>query len=224
MRARSGGTTACNAPRFDLDRLGDSYILDMRTQFAAMGRRLWVLDVTSDIDIPVVMAVSHWKEDGRERIEFAAGADFELRVATLRAATGLNQAFAVDRIRRAATAPAVADSSDALPLPLRKHAYVLPHGNAASRRARSPKFAGLDRRDQVLACVKLARRLGFDFLILDQTRPDIGVPVARVIVPGLRQFHRHFGPGRLYDVPVKLGLRKRPLRQADLNPLDPRIL
>jgi oxazoline/thiazoline synthase len=43
--------------------------------------------------------------------------------------------------------------------------------------------------------------------------------VVRVIVPGLRHLHRGFAPGRLYDVPVKQGLRKRPVRQADLNPL-----
>jgi oxazoline/thiazoline synthase len=208
----------------DIDRLGDSYIRDLRTQFAAMGRGLWALDVTSDIDIPVVMAVSHWQEEGRERIEFAAGAHFDLRVAALRAVTGLNQVLAVDRIRRAATAAAVADRDNALPVPLRKNAYVLPHGKATVRRARSHKFAGLDRRDQVLGCVKLAKRLGLDFLVLDQTRPDVGVPVVRVIVPGLRHFDRRFAPGRLYDVPVKLGLRKRPLREADLNPLDPRIL
>ena len=207
----------------DLDRLGDSYIRDLRAQFAAAGRRLWVLDVTSDIDIPVVMAVSHWSEDGQERIEFAAGAHFDLRVAALRAVTGLNQVLAVDRIRRAATAPTVADRGDALPVPLRKNAYVLPHGEATIRGARSQKFAGLDRRDQVLGCVKLAKRLGLDFLVLDQTRPDVQVPVVRVIVPGLRHFHRRFAPGRLYDVPVKLGLRKRPLREADLNPLHPRI-
>jgi bacteriocin biosynthesis cyclodehydratase domain-containing protein len=209
----------------DLDRLGDSYIRDLRTQFAAQGRSLWMLDLTSDIDIPVVMAVAHWKEEGRERIEFAAGAHFELRVAALRAMTGLNQLFAVDRIRRAAAAPPiVADRGDALPVPLRKHAYVLPHGKATTRRARSQKFADLDRRDQVLGCVKLAQGLGLDFLVLDQTRPDVGVPVVRVIVPGLRPFDRRFAPGRLYDVPVKLGLRKRALRKTDLNPLDPRNL
>ena len=207
----------------DLDRLGDSYIRDLRTQFAAMGRGLWVLDVTSDIDIPVVMAVSHWNEDGQEHIEFAAGAHFDLRVAALRAVTGLNQVLAVDRIRRVAAAPTVADRGDALPVPLRKHAYVVPHGKATTRSARSQKFAGLDRREQVLACVKLARRLGLDLLVLDQTRPDVQVPVVRVIVPGLRHLHRRFAPGRLYDVPVKLGLRKRPLREADLNPLHPRI-
>jgi oxazoline/thiazoline synthase len=208
----------------DLDRLGDSYVRDLRDQFAAMGRGLWLLDVSSDIDIPVVVAVAHWTEDGQERVEFAAGAHFELRVAALRAVTGLNQLFAVDRIRRAAAAPAVADRGEALPVPLRKHAYVLPHGKATARRARSQKFAELDRRDQVLGCVKLAKGLGLDFLVLDQTRPDVGVPVVRVIVPGLRPFERRFAPGRLYDVPVKLGLRKRPLREADLNPLDPRNL
>jgi len=208
----------------DLDRLGDSYIRDLRAQFAAMGRRLWVLDVTSDLAIPVVMAVLHWKEDGRECIEFAAGAHFDLRVATLRAVTGLNQFLAVDRVTRLATAPTVADRGGALPVPLRKHAYVLPHGKATARGARSSKFAGLDRREQVLACVNLVKRLGLDFLVLDQTRPDVQVPVVRVIVPGLRHFYRRFAPGRLYDVPVKLGLRKRPLREADLNPLPPRTL
>ena len=47
----------------DLDRLGDSYIRDLQTQFAAMGRGLWALDVTSDLGIPVVIAVAHWTEE-----------------------------------------------------------------------------------------------------------------------------------------------------------------
>jgi ribosomal protein S12 methylthiotransferase accessory factor YcaO len=69
--------------------------------------------------------------------------------------------------------------------------------------------------------VNLAKREGLDFLVLDQTRPDIEVPVVRVIVPGLRHFYRRFAPGRLYDVPVKLGLRNEPLSENELNPLHP---
>jgi ribosomal protein S12 methylthiotransferase accessory factor len=69
--------------------------------------------------------------------------------------------------------------------------------------------------------VNLARRAGLDFLVLDQTRPDIEVPVARVIVPGLRHFYRRFAPGRLFDVPVKLGWRDQPLPENELNPLHP---
>jgi ribosomal protein S12 methylthiotransferase accessory factor len=83
------------------------------------------------------------------------------------------------------------------------------------------KFGEFDKREQVIACIGLAKREGLDFLVLDQTRPDIDVPVARVIVPGLRHFYRRFAPGRLYDVPVKLGLRDRPLSENELNPLHP---
>jgi len=42
-----------------------------------------------------------------------------------------------------------------------------------------------------------------------------------VIVPGLRHFYRRFGPGRLYDVPVKLGWRDRPIAESELNPVHP---
>ena len=84
------------------------------------------------------------------------------------------------------------------------------------------KFGGLDTREQVTRCVGIAKRKDLDFLVLDQTRPDIGVPVVRVIVPGLRHFYRRFAPGRLYDVPVKLGWRDRPLSENELNPFHPR--
>jgi ribosomal protein S12 methylthiotransferase accessory factor len=50
------------------------------------------------------------------------------------------------------------------------------------------------------------------------TLPDIGFPVARVIVPGMRHFWARLAPGRLYDVPVKMGWLPRPLREAELNP------
>ena len=57
-----------------------------------------------------------------------------------------------------------------------------------------------------------------EFLVLDQTRPDIGMPVVRVIVPGLRHFRERFAPGRLFDVPVEMGWRGNPLAEAELNP------
>jgi oxazoline/thiazoline synthase len=79
----------------------------------------------------------------------------------------------------------------------------------------------LDTREQVNACVSVAKQQGLDFLVLDQTRPVIEVPVVRVIVPGLRHFYRRFGSGRLYDVPVMLGLRDAPLLESELTPFLP---
>ena len=104
---------------------------------------------------------------------------------------------------------------------LQDHPYLTPSGTPVVRPDFGSKFGQLDTREQVTACVDLAKRAGLDFLVLDQTRPDIEVPVVRVIVPGLRHFYRRFAPGRLYDVPVKLGLRDRPLPENELNPLHP---
>ncbi len=208
-------------PEVDLDKIGDSYVRDLRTVFASMGRDVWALDVTTDLGIPAVIAIAHWENAGREHIEIAAGAHFDLRIATLRAMTELNQFLAIESLR-GRPSQGEGDDYDGAPLPLSKHPYLKPQGKTSFRRTQFRNFAKLDRREQVLACVKLVARSGYDFLVLDQTRPDVEVPVVRVIVPGLRHFYRRFGPGRLYTLPVDLGLRKRPVREADLNPLHPR--
>jgi bacteriocin biosynthesis cyclodehydratase domain-containing protein len=207
-------------PEIDIAALGDGTILDLRAQLAAGGRRLWLIDITSDLAIPTVVAVSHWTEEAREHVALGAGAHFDRRIAALRAVSALNLRMVLDTLRGARAGPEATDGGD--PLPLQRHAYLRPHGKAARPRASSlPNFAGLDRREQVLACVKAAGHRGLDVLVLDQTRPDLEIPVARVIVPGLRHLGRRLAPGRLYDVPVALGLRKRPSREAELNPLDP---
>lgn len=208
-------------PQVDLDKIGDSYIRDLRAGFAAMDRDVWALDITNDLGIPAVVAVAHWKEGDAEFVEVAAGAHFDPRVAALRAMTELNQFITIDRAKGGSPAPMEGEESGD-PLPLRKHPYMKPKGKASFARSPFKNFAALDRREQVLACVKHMARKGFDFLVLDQTRPDVEAPVVRVIVPGLRHFYRRFGPGRLYDVPVALGYRKRPTRERDLNPLFPR--
>jgi ribosomal protein S12 methylthiotransferase accessory factor len=51
-------------------------------------------------------------------------------------------------------------------------------------------------------------------------KPDV-VNVVRVIVPGLQHFYRRFGPGRLYDIPVKLGWLDRPRLETELTPFLP---
>jgi oxazoline/thiazoline synthase len=61
--------------------------------------------------------------------------------------------------------------------------------------------------------------LGHEVLVLDQTRPEIGLPVVKAIVPGMRHFWARLAPGRLYDVPVRTGALDRPTRESDLNPI-----
>ncbi len=206
-------------PELDLGQFDDSYVRDLRKQLAETGRRLWVLDVTSDLGIPTFVAITHWMQNGQENIEFGSGAHFDSRIALLRALTELNQFLSLGLMGGGTGEKSSLDGTT--PLRLQDHPYLMPSGEHLVQPDFSSKFGHFDTREQVAACVDLAKRAGHDFLVLDQTRPDIEVPVVRVIVPGLRHFYRRFGPGRLYDVPVKLGSRDRPLKENELNPIHP---
>jgi ribosomal protein S12 methylthiotransferase accessory factor len=204
----------------DLGQFDDSYVRDLQTQLAETGRRLWVLDVTSDLGIPTYVAILHWMQNGQENIEFGSGAHFDNRIALLRALTELNQFLSVGLMGGGSGEKPSLDGST--PLRLQDYPFLTPSGHPKVPPDSGSKFGPLDNtRQQVDACVDIARRAGLDFLVLNQTRPDVEVPVVRVIVPGLRHFYRRFGPGRLYDVPVKLGLLDRPRLESELTPFLP---
>lgn len=203
----------------DLSQFDDSYIHNLRNQLAETGRRLWVLDVTSDLGIPTYVAIAHWLKDGRENIEFGSGAHFDPQIAMLRSLTELNQFLSIGLMGGGSGDKSSLDG--VTPLRLEDHPYLTPSKTSTDAAAAAAKFGGLVSREQVDVCVRLTAQAGLDFMVLDQTRADIGVPVVRVIAPGLRHFYRRFAPGRLYDVPVKLGLRDHPIAESDLNPIHP---
>jgi ribosomal protein S12 methylthiotransferase accessory factor len=68
-------------------------------------------------------------------------------------------------------------------------------------------------------CQGLVEARGLELLMLEHTRPDIGLPVVKVIVPGLRHFWPRFAPGRLFDVPVALGWCPHKTEEHRLNPV-----
>jgi ribosomal protein S12 methylthiotransferase accessory factor len=202
----------------DLDQYDDSYIRDLRSQLADTGRKLWVLDVTSDLGVPTYIAILHWMQNGQENIEFGSGAHFDKRIALLRTLTELNQFLSIGFMEGGTGEKPSLDGET--PLFLKNYPFLTPISSTSL--PTGLEFGPLDTtRAQVNACVEIARRAGMDFMVLDQTRPDVEVPVVRVIVPGLRHFYRRFGPGRLYDVPVKLGLRDRPIPESELTPFLP---
>ena len=73
-------------------------------------------------------------------------------------------------------------------------------------------------KDDVLFCVSRAKKVGLETIVLDYTRPDIGLPTVKVVVPGLRHFWRRLGPGRLYTVPLKMKLLEESRREEEMNP------
>jgi ribosomal protein S12 methylthiotransferase accessory factor YcaO len=163
------------------------------------------------------VAVLHWIQNGQENIEFGSGAHFDKRIALLRTLTELNQFMSIGMMGGGTGEKPSLDGTT--PLRLEEYPFLTPSGKPPIPAA---EFGPLDNtRAQALACVEIARRAGLDFLVLNQTRPDVEVPVVRVVVPGLRHFYRRFAPGRLYDIPVKLGLRDSPLPESELTPFLP---
>jgi bacteriocin biosynthesis cyclodehydratase domain-containing protein len=200
----------------DLSQFDDPYVQDLRNQLSDRGRKLWVLDITSDLGVPTYVAIVHWMQNGHENIEFGSGAHFDSRIALLRTLTELNQFMTIGLMNGGTGEKPSLDN--VTPLELKSYPFLSPNGRPAAPIIKGSKFGLLDdTRKQVDACIEVARQAGLDFLVLDQTRPDVETSVVRVIVPGLRHFYRRFGPGRLYDVPVKLGLRDTPITESELT-------
>src|SRR3546814_62469 len=74
--------------------LNDAFTDRMRAHYAAKGQQFHLLDLTTDLGIPVVVAVSS-TIDGR-RILLGFGAHLDGRIAALRALTELNQLAGLD--------------------------------------------------------------------------------------------------------------------------------
>ncbi|KUN85030.1 TOMM precursor leader peptide-binding protein [Streptomyces griseoruber] len=201
----------------------DPWIARMRAVLRDLGRTVWALDLTSDLGIPVVAAVSARTGKKAEDIVLGFGAHFDPRIALRRALTELNQ-----MLPPLTGVPADGSSAytgtDPEAVAWFRHAttanqpYLLPAARRSTRPPAAPRPPA-DAAAQVHALVALLRRHGLDVLVLDQTRPDVELPVAKVLIPGLRPHWAGFGPGRLFDVPVALGRLTRPTDYADLNPL-----
>ena len=210
-------------PAVDLVSFDDDYLAVASDYYARCGREIWMLDVTSDIRVPAFVALSRRTDAQSEDIIYGAGAHADARVAALRAVCELNQCLSwLPRPDRAGGQPMVDD-----PLALwwwktarlAECSWLAPaEGERLRKAADYPAIETTDARDDVEMCRALVEAKGMEFLVLDQTRPDIGMPVVRVIVPGMRHFWARFAPGRLYEVPVSMGRLRRRVEETDLNP------
>ena len=213
-------------PAVDLASHDDPYLRRVEDYLREQGREMWVLDLTTDLGIPVFAAFSRELEGQEERIMPGFGAHFEPRVALLRAVTEMNQMLS-NLPERGHESPAPASGlEDAETLHWLKTAtvanqpYLRPDPAVALSRASSVgRQSTDDLAEDVRHCQGLVESRGLEMMVREQTRPEIGLPVVKVIVPGLRHFWARFAPGRLYDVPVRLGWLAEPTPEEELNPI-----
>jgi oxazoline/thiazoline synthase len=204
-------------PAVDLASFDDPYFRDLKRFYRDIGREIWVLDLTADLGIPVMAAVSRRITGESERLIMGFGADLDPAAAITRALTEMSQVgLELDKIPDEQIDPESAEWL--LRARVENHPHLAPDRSAPA--TTSSDFRPIrtdDIRSDVEAAVAAAQRVGVEILVLDLTRPDIGLSVVKVVAPGMRFFWQRFAPGRLYDVPVELGWLSKPTPEAQLN-------
>ncbi len=181
----------------------------LEADYRRTGRSFWVLDITSDLGIPVYAAVT-LRDGPMPDLLVGFGCHPSAVQALRRAVSEMHQmvvALATVTDRRTLAPTTQRWLMEATP---ERHPHLLPAGDAPWS---GPTASGDTEVETALASH------GLEAFVADLTRPDIAMPVVKVLAPGLRSQRPRFAPGRLFDVPVALGWRDRPLREAELNPL-----
>lgn len=211
----------------DLDSFDDNHIAQMQDFYEKIGRELWVLDLTADLGVPVFVAISRRKNGPHEDIMMGFGAHLDTRIALTRALTELNQFIpALLNVGADGQTQYILGDKDALKwwttATLENQPYLLP--NKLTKKLNAKDLPSFTRCSSIAnhldQAIMLVENKGLEILVLDQTRADVGLPVVKVVVPGLRHFWARLAPGRLYDVPVELGWSKTPTKEDDLNPIS----
>lgn len=213
-------------PSVDLDSFELPYLDSIRKYYSAAGRSLWVLDISSDLPISTMACISHRSDRPSEDILLGFGSHFDPKIAVLRAITEVNQflpsvsltnrdgttryLFGDDLAREWWTTATMADQPYLSPDPESKPVTM----------DQIPNLATDDLAEDVRICAKMMQDHGMSLFVLDQTQPDLGLSVAKVLVPELCHFWRRLGKPRLYEVPVQMGWLKEPNAEENLNPFS----
>jgi ribosomal protein S12 methylthiotransferase accessory factor len=184
-------------------------IKDLVRALEARTRRFSVLDATSDLAIPTFIAIS-FEPDG-SLVALGASANFDPELAVSSAITEMLQIEVSLRIRKATGWDDIdllqywieSVSTSLLP-------FLVPAGTCLT--AKTDKVE-----NSIERCSTAASNVGLKAYFINLSRDNIGVPVVRVVVPGMRSLRPRFAPGRLYDVPVKLGWRGYRAQESQMN-------
>ena len=211
-------------PAVDLDSFDEPYFQALQDYYRKFQRELWVIDITSDLNIPTFVAISRRTDCEVEDIVLGYGSHFDPVIAIGRALTEVNQILpAVISSNADGTTRYLSYEPLAIEwwktATVKNQPYLYPNETLSTKGWKDyPKIENDDLLDDIKLCQQIVEERGMEMLVLDQTRPDIGLKVVKVIVPGLRHFWRRLGSGRLYEVPVQLGWLDTSLREEELNP------
>ncbi|MBQ4809906.1 YcaO-like family protein [Pseudoalteromonas luteoviolacea] len=189
-------------PSFDLSSLDTNYIEPLNQTISA-NHEYWVLDLTIDTGVSVMAAIG--KNKSTSGWVFGFGCHLKPEMAAQRALTELCQLIPIRDQNGAPFDFDAIETADFL-FPCQDSLPIIP----------TLKPSG-DLKLDILAVVEQLQDLDLETLVLDYSQEPIPIKTANVFVPGLCHIWPQLGNQRLYNVPVKLGMRPAPLTEATIN-------
>ncbi|SEB47408.1 ribosomal protein S12 methylthiotransferase accessory factor [Tenacibaculum sp. MAR_2009_124] len=163
----------------------------------------WILDITNDIGIPVMVGVAKDKTSGKFTLGF--GCHLIPELAAQRALTELCQLIP---IRNTHTAPFAFNA-------IQDEAFLYGE-NTNSKKEYSLEYKN-DLKTNIEIIVAHFQKLDLEVLVLNYSRNSIPLSTVKVFVPGLCHIWPQLANRRLYEVPVLLGCLSRQKTEETLN-------
>lgn len=206
----------CECAHINIASIGSEYIRKISQYYRSLGRAFYILDISSDISVPCFVALTYHLHN-KNQILYGFGCHVDPHIAIERCVIELNQLLPLaQKPGRKKVDEAIFNWMETETIG--NHAYL----NTALNR--EIEFSSIAEKYKVLSIgsaiehiVERLRCQGIELIAFDLGQKDTGMPVVKMIAPGLRHFWRRTGPGRLYHVPVKLGWRDKALSEGELN-------
>ncbi|MEO5360977.1 MAG: YcaO-like family protein [Nitrospirota bacterium] len=187
---------SCPLKRIDPSTIGYDSVTKLIERFESAHVRPVIFDYTVDTEVPVFVTYIYDLNSRHMGVYKGAGAHLNPEIALVRSLTEAAQSRLL----------VIAGSRDDIfrhtysSLKLDDNAVILNYFNKSGQ-----TMSAFDRHDEstgtfeddILLCVKKLRHAGLNRIIVyDLTKPDIGIPVLRVIVPGAEGYmFKHYTPG-----------------------------
>jgi oxazoline/thiazoline synthase len=209
-------------PAVDLKSFDNHFLNKMELVSKDRQREFFILDITTDLNIPCFVAVS-WEKNGK-KIFLGTGAHLNPIIGMTKAVNELNQIM---------TRSNVSDTLDINQTPLIErecmrwilneridsHPYFIPDKTKKTNPSNYKNFYSDDFFQDIDFCLKKLKNKNFDVFALNISNKNIDFFTTKLIIPGLRHFWSRLAPGRLYDVPTSLEWLETPKLEKELNPI-----
>jgi thiazole/oxazole-forming peptide maturase SagD family component len=189
-------------PAYDLSQI-EACNLALLDATLAVDHDYWVLDLTHDIEVPVMVAVGQHKLT--KGLSFGFGCHLQSELAAQRALTELCQLIP---IRDQKGAPFDFDA-------VQQDAFLFP---ALKSKSKGSDFVSSgDIKVDIETIVEKLKCLQLETLVINYSRSPLPIKAAKVFVPGLCHIWPQFDNQRLYQTPVKLGWLVKPYCEKTIN-------